>query len=96
MAPERFEGHSVEPKWDLWALGVIAYEMLAGVRPFEGASVAEFQAKILSGKFKPIAEHVPHAPADWQLFFERALALSSDDRPSSAKSLCDELERALA
>ena len=36
MAPERFEGQSVEPKWDLWALGVIAYEMLAGVRPLRG------------------------------------------------------------
>lgn len=41
MAPEQLRGHEVDPGWDLWALTVIAYEMLKGTNPFAGATTAE-------------------------------------------------------
>jgi serine/threonine-protein kinase len=39
MAPEQVAGDSVNPAWDLWALGVITYEMLTGAHPFRRAAV---------------------------------------------------------
>jgi len=41
MAPEQLRGHEVDPGWDLWALTVIAYEMLTRTNPFAGATTAE-------------------------------------------------------
>ena len=95
MAPERFEGQSVDPAWDIWGLGVIAYEMLTGTRPFDGSTMIECQTKIILCKFAPIATHLPDAPASWQAFFERALAQKAEARPSSALAFRAELEEAL-
>lgn len=39
MAPERFMGTEVSIGWDVWSLAVIAYEMLAGSRPFQGSPI---------------------------------------------------------
>ncbi len=95
MAPERFEGDSVHPAWDIWGLGVIAYEMLTGVRPFDGSTMLECQTKIVLGKFAPITTHLPDAPVRWQEFFERALAQKAEARPSSALAFRAALEEAL-
>jgi serine/threonine protein kinase len=88
-------GEEPQPSWDLWALVVVAYEMLAGARPF-GTAPGEWQSAVLAGRFTPLAAHLPEAAPDWQAFFERAFAPEPRQRPASARSLLSDLERTFA
>ena len=96
MSPEQLRGGAVQPSWDLWALAVVAYEMLTGSLPFPGRTVADWQEAVLAARFNPVAAHRPDAPAPWQRFFERAFALEVGRRPASASGFLSELTRALA
>ncbi len=96
MAPEQVRGAPVDPSWDLWALAVMAYEMLTGARPLAGASPAEWQSALLAGRFTPLAQHLPEAPPRWQEFFARALAPEPDARPHSAREFLAEFEQVFA
>ena len=94
--PEQLCGAMVHPGWDLWALAVVAYEMLAGARPFPGSSPAEWHRAVLAGQVSPVSLHSPDAPETWQEFFDRALAFDSSRRPNSAAVFFSDLERALS
>jgi tRNA A-37 threonylcarbamoyl transferase component Bud32 len=96
MAPEQLRGGVVDAAWDLWALAVVAYEMLAGAYPFPSATPAELHSAVLAGRFTPVNVHLSTAPAAWQEFFASALATYPGRRPDSARTLLSELERALA
>lgn len=96
MGPEQLRGGAVEPAWDLWALAVMAYEMLTGARPFVGSTPAEWHSAVLAGRSIPVATPLPNAPPPWQDFFARALALDRAQRPDSARAFLSELEAALA
>jgi serine/threonine-protein kinase len=95
MAPEQLRGLPVDPAWDLWALAVVTYEMLTGAHPFAGGTGADYSA-VLTGRFTPLAAHLPETPTRRQEFFERAFALQPERRPASASAFFSELERALA
>lgn len=95
MSPEQLRGGKVGVGWDLWALAVVAYEMLTGAHPFQPATAAEFHSAILSGQVTPVSTHVSDAPPSWQEFFARALSLDSNLRPASAQELLAGLEQAL-
>jgi serine/threonine-protein kinase len=62
MLPEQLRGGSVHPVWDIWALSVVAYEMLTGAYPFAGATVDETHQAIMSGRFAAVSTHLPDAP----------------------------------
>lgn len=96
MAPEQVRGEPVDLSWDLWALAVIAYELLTGARPFAGPGSAEWQGALLAGRFTPLAQHLPEAPPRWQEFFARALAPERARRSDSARRFLADLEAALA
>ncbi len=95
MSPEQLHGEKVDASWDLWALAVVAYEMLTGVQPFAASTSSEWHSAVLSGRFTPLTKHLPGAPARWQEFFARAFALDRSERPSTAQVFLSELERAL-
>jgi eukaryotic-like serine/threonine-protein kinase len=88
MSPEELRGGKPSESWDLWALSVVAYEMLAGVHPFAGATSAEIRNGIVDGRMTPLHAHVPEASAGLRHFFEKALALDPAMRPQSALQLC--------
>ncbi len=94
MGPEQLRGLPVEVGWDLWALAVMAYEMLTAVRPFQGASAVEWHSAVLSGRFVPLAAHLPEAPASWQEFFASAFAAERARRPASASEFFTRFQRA--
>jgi tRNA A-37 threonylcarbamoyl transferase component Bud32 len=89
MAPEQFKGTEVDARADLYALGVILYEMLTGTLPFDGASVNELARQHLSVPPPPIRERNPEVPAKLAALVAQLMAKSPDDRPPSARALLD-------
>jgi len=95
MSPEQLCGELAKPAWDLWALAVVAYEMLTGAHPFAGESSIELLRAIVAGETASVAVYLPAAPTSWQGFFDRAFSCDAGLRPPSAKVFLDELESAL-
>jgi eukaryotic-like serine/threonine-protein kinase len=96
MSPEQLRGEAPTPAWDLWALGVVTYEILTGAHPYTGGTLAELSRDAAAGQFVPLTVHLPEAPPPWQRFFERALAPEPEHRPGSALQFLAELQIALA
>ncbi|HTP69083.1 MAG TPA: protein kinase [Dongiaceae bacterium] len=83
MSPEQLRGRSISPRWDLWALAVMAYESLCGAPPFAGDDMAALQASILDVSFFSVQERLPDAPQSWQAFFENTFAPREEKRAST-------------
>lgn len=96
MSPEQLKGEMMSPSWDLWAVAVMAYEMLTGMHPFGGGNPGTAQFAIVEGRFRAITEVMPGAPERWQEFFARALAPNPVNRPGSAAALAIALEQAFS
>ena len=64
MAPEQVEGRDADARTDIWALGVVIYEMATGKRPFEGQSPASIIGAILKDAPPPMASRQPARAAD--------------------------------
>ena len=81
MAPEQVRGEPADPRTDLFAFGVVLYEMLSGGRPaFETDSLASTMHRILTEEPEPLAALDASLPAELISIVERALAKSRDDR----------------
>jgi eukaryotic-like serine/threonine-protein kinase len=82
MAPEQIAEEGVDQRADLYAAGLVLYEMLTGVRAFEASDDASLMAKILSG-----AIDLERVPDEWRAVLERALARAPADRFADAGEL---------
>jgi tRNA A-37 threonylcarbamoyl transferase component Bud32 len=96
MSPEQWLGQQPQPAWDLWAVAVVAYEMLTGAHPFGAKSPAEWLRAGPAARFIPVTAHVTQAPQVWQELFERTFAYDPTRRPQSAQTLFSELQSALS
>ena len=92
MAPERLGGERMTPRTDVYALGVLLYEMCSGRRPFRAPSGAELVAEILRDPFVPLDEVQPALKPSLRALIHRCLSRTPEARPADA----GELERALA
>jgi serine/threonine protein kinase len=84
MAPEILRGRRAGPRSDIWALGVLIYEMVSGTRPFVGATRYEVAAAILERSPAPLPRHVP---VNVRRLIDRCLEKVSDERFASARQL---------
>ena len=92
MAPEQADGKPVDPRCDLFSLGCVLYEMIAGKRPFEGASTVAFLKATALKDPTPLARVVPDVPAALADLVMQLLAKDPERRPPSAAAVIDELE----
>ncbi len=94
MAPEQCMGKDVGPRADLYSLGVILYEMYAGVPPFRGDTFGELLYQHMSMAPEPPSKHRPIDPALEQVILA-CLEKDPQRRPDSAKDLLGRLDQAL-
>lgn len=91
MSPEQIRGESPGPASDVYALGVMFYEMLTGHRPHTGRTVPELFAAVLRDDPRPPALLAPDCPAPLGRLVERCLARDPHERFRNAGPLRDEL-----
>jgi serine/threonine protein kinase len=96
MAPERILQLPVDPRSDLFSLGVVIYEMATGRLPFGGASPAETVTNVLEKDPVPLTALSPGRPAPLERIVNRLLARSAEARYPSAAALADDLARVAA
>ena len=94
MSPEQIRGRSIDGRSDLFALGVILYELLCGVRPFTAEEPAALAYAVAHETPIPITRRVEGLPGGLDAFFERALAKEPDDRFSDGASFVAALKDA--
>ncbi len=92
MSPEQARGETVEYRSDQFSLGIVLYEMLAGTRPFKGASVAETLTAIIREEPEPLAAAAPQVPAPVRWLVERLLAKDARGRYESTADLARDLK----
>ncbi len=93
MAPEQSEGKPVDRRSDVYSLGAILYQLLAGEAPYSGDSGDEILGQVRSGPPVPLDEKVAKLPLDLVAIVNKAMARDPDRRYQSAKELTDELRR---
>src|SRR5207244_1193712 len=74
MSPEQLEGKDADARTDIFAFGVVVYEMVTGKKPFEGKSQASLIAAILERDPAPISSVQPMTPAHLDHIIMRCLA----------------------
>jgi eukaryotic-like serine/threonine-protein kinase len=93
LSPEQARGGEVDPRSDLYSLGVVLYELLTGKTPFDGETPVEIAMKHLSTAPKPPSKLRPEIPPELDKVVLRALAKSPDDRYQSADEMEADLDR---
>ncbi|MEZ5424248.1 MAG: protein kinase [Pyrinomonadaceae bacterium] len=95
-APEQARGERADARSDIFSTGVLLYEMLTGIWPFQGKSVIDVRHQVLYGTPKPIAEARRDAvPAQLQSIIDKALAKDPKDRYQKIAQMRDDLRNIL-
>jgi eukaryotic-like serine/threonine-protein kinase len=93
MAPEQVRGRPADPRFDIFAVGAILYEMLTGRRAFQGASAADTLSAILNKDPPEMISGSGPVPPELELVVRRCLEKDPEQRFQSARDLAFALER---
>ena len=91
MSPEQVRGKPVDARSDIFSFGVLLYEMLSGVRPFERESSADTAASILRHEPPPLARYVNDIPSELERIVSKALHKEPDERYQTSRDLLIDL-----
>jgi serine/threonine-protein kinase len=91
MAPEQVRGGSVDPRTDIYSLGIIMYELFTGKTPYVGQDPIEIAFQHVEGKPKPPREHAPDLPPALEAMILKAMAVQPEDRFQSMDTVRETL-----
>ncbi|HKZ79685.1 MAG TPA: protein kinase [Pyrinomonadaceae bacterium] len=91
MSPEQARGLEVDSRTDIFSLGVILYEMVAGTRPFAGDTKSDVLAAVLMLEPPPLAKYFPEVPAELNRITSKALRKNPEERYQTAKEMLIDL-----
>ena len=92
MSPQLFRGATADARSDIWASGVMFYELLAYRRPFKGDSAAALMSSIVFEEQRSILEAAPGTPEDIKAILDRMLAKDVESRYQSMEEVLADLE----
>jgi serine/threonine protein kinase len=96
MSPERLTGETYGEKADVYAMGIVAYEMIAGRKPFAGpTNNLQFVLEMLKNDPPPLHEFLPNVPLEVESIVLRAISRNPDVRPT-AEQFADEFLNAVS
>src|SRR5690349_19047087 len=93
MSPEQARGRPVDARSDIWSLGVVIYELVAGRTPFEGETSTDVIVAITQKEPPPLARFAPNVPAELEWIIMKALRKDRDERYQTIKELLTDLRR---
>ncbi len=92
LPPEQIRGEKVDLRADIFSYGVLAYELMAGVRPFRGDNMSAVLFQIIGQDPEPLSKLWPECPANLERIIHKCLCKSPADRYSSLTPLLAELK----
>ena len=93
MSPEQMRGLQLDARTDLFSLGVVLYEMVAGKSPFDGPSRSDVVAAILERESPPLARFSRDVPPELERIVRKTLSKTVDDRYQTARDLLTDLRQ---
>jgi serine/threonine protein kinase len=92
LSPEQAQGRETDSRSDLFSFGVLLYEMLTGIRPFDRESRAATITAIIHNEAPPLARYLRNASAELERIVEKTLAKDPEERYQLAKDLLIDLK----